>query len=136
MLKRWWKRGGGLAAPAPEPQTILDNATTRTVTWQANANQVAGSWTFRRFVPVGLLGPLMEAAKADGAEEYGELVKVTNRVLLALTTAWSYGPVDEETLEREVPLLHYNVVAAMITELLIPLVPGSADAVRNYYTSL
>jgi len=46
----------------------------------------------------------------------------THALLLKCTTGWSYGPVDEATLDNEIPANHYNEVGKRMVTLYSPLV--------------
>lgn len=115
---------------------ILDVGNLRTIKW---GSAPFGEWTFRRFIPVGLLPslePLIAQVPDDPDFSHPSLVAISNQVMLRLTTAWSYGPIDEKTLLEEIPILHYNEVAVQMDELLRPFLPGSAEIVQDYLRSL
>lgn len=129
----------GLLDKPATPQTgqapdyvVEDTERLRTVRWPD------GWWTFRRFIPVGLLpmlAPFADKIKEGEALGLDLALTLPNQLLLTLTTAWAYGPVDEATLMAEVPLHHADVVAEMVTVLLSPFLLAGVGASVSYSPS-
>ena len=96
-------------------------------------------WEFRTFLPVSLerewLPLAYEALQLDengrpkvdlaNPETMQKVHKIDDILVLKSTTGWSYGLINQETLEKDIPADQYNEAMARMLELYRPLVERS-----------
>jgi hypothetical protein len=100
--------------------SVEDAGSIRTVRF----SDYEASWSFKRFLPVGLgLEAQQKAARLpdEDLQNSPELLDYSMFITIAATTGWSYGPVDQATLLADVPQHHYQLVSMMMGELYAPL---------------
>ena len=109
---------------------------------------IPATWRFRRMMPLGVARMWMP--KAVAALELGENAEVivnansehalkifqdvSDIIVLGSTLSWSYGPIDQETLEKAVPLHHYAIVGKMMEEMYRPFLDRSLSLLQNSYS--
>lgn len=81
-------------------------------------------WEFRTFLSVRLERQYRELAQqivdSDEPQTPGEFVCAVDALVVAVTTGWSYGPLDVDTLLNVVPSHHYSQVAMRMADLYNP----------------
>ena len=98
-------------------------------------------WELRTYLPVALEREYIQHA-VDAQETYTnqdpELIKSLaermDKLVVQSTIAWSYGPVDLDTLYQEVPGPQYMQVAEWVGQVYGPLVSKSIEKGLEIYT--
>jgi hypothetical protein len=102
-------------------------------------------WEIRASLTVGLDREWSEICTGcmtlEGAEKanLADTIKaITSRLdpfILRVTTAWSYGPVTQETLLNQVPAPDYEKVTDRLVQLYSPLFLGRIERALNAFSS-
>ena len=98
-------------------------------------------WCIRSALTVGLdrefatIGLASQEIKSVSDPAVLVLAERTDRLLLACTTEWSYGPIDLDTLHNQVPASHYNEVGRQMVARYTPLVLERIENLLNVSSS-